>query len=304
MKSGHQPTVQTVPDQDSSQQPAPPAVPFDHAAVSIEKSPLLNSIARRQQEQTPARRSSTHLKGRRFEPYEEASARRRRRTFVVVGGCAVFMLGMLLLHLAHLEGRRERGNRVVAKRKSAFAPELPAPVPERARSGKDKALPDKGSPERPPTPAARKRGESPDLRPGLWAQYNKGKGLERVRDACVVSDLCSRQLWRNFKSQDHFDIRFTGVLRIARAGDHEFSIKAKDVAVFKLDGVTVKEKERVRLIVGDHDFHLFYGNRVGGGVLRLLWKPPGAAKFVPVPANAFWHDGATKKAPAAVPADP
>lgn len=93
-----------------------------------------------------------------------------------------------------------------------------------------------------------------------------------------------------------FSARFTGSLRIPRAGNYHFRIEADDGVRLTLDGRVLAESlvpDRPNpisassvLTAGDHPIEIDYFQNGGGSILEFFWQPP-SSEETPVPPTAL-----------------
>ena len=96
----------------------------------------------------------------------------------------------------------------------------------------------------------------------------------------------------------NFAVRWTGVIKIDKAGDHTFFTQSDDGARLTIDGKKVLENDgphplseksaTVQLAAGDHPIKLEFAQGGGGSAILLLWQPPGGKKEL-VPTSALFH---------------
>jgi hypothetical protein len=97
----------------------------------------------------------------------------------------------------------------------------------------------------------------------------------------------------------NFAVRWTGVLRVEKAGECTIFTQSDDGARLTIDGKKVLENDgphplseksaAVQLTAGDHPIKLEFAQGGGGSACILLWQPPGGKKEV-VPAAALLHE--------------
>jgi len=91
-----------------------------------------------------------------------------------------------------------------------------------------------------------------------------------------------------------FSIEWHGSLLVDRAGLYGFSLESDDGSVLEIDGRVVVDnggqhgvltrRGEVELSEGTHELRLRYFNMIFGGMVRMLWEPPGGP-VGPVPAE-------------------
>jgi hypothetical protein len=104
-------------------------------------------------------------------------------------------------------------------------------------------------------------------------------------------------------SIDRFSVRWTGKLRVPRAGDYVFYTQSNDGVRLSIGDQrlidnwtahsTTEDKATIHLERGKfYDFKLEYYQSGGNAVMKLAWQPPGARR-VPVPVAAFFNSRRT-----------
>lgn len=98
---------------------------------------------------------------------------------------------------------------------------------------------------------------------------------------------------------DHFGLRFRGMLEIPEEGSWTLGCRSDDGSRVELDGNQVIDNwgehgtkmvdATLDLNAGRHGFSLTYYERGGGAELELLWRGPGMAGLEKIPASAFSH---------------
>jgi hypothetical protein len=109
---------------------------------------------------------------------------------------------------------------------------------------------------------------------------------------------------------DWFNIRFGGILRVEREGNHTFKLYADDYLGLYIDGrllceagvpgspfvksvsgaaLELEKRCEVTLTKGNHDFKVEFHEATGNAQFNLFWKPPGGAEVI-VPPEVLFHD--------------
>jgi len=154
--------------------------------------------------------------------------------------------------------------------------------------------------------------DAKDLKPGLLGEYfdfagdavedfpnlpaDKKPALKLI-DKQINFDSTSEELGQS-KLSDHFYVRWTGVLRVAKAGKYKLFIESDDGSRLFVDGKMLidnnglhgmEEKDgEVELKAGDHPIKLEYFENEGEAGMKLSWETEGVAKEI-VPASALFH---------------
>lgn len=157
-----------------------------------------------------------------------------------------------------------------------------------------------------------------ELKPGLLAQiFNMGgevtdfptipadkkPAVERV-DSTVNVDAGGDN-WPGTQLDNYIYIRWTGVIRIAKAGQYRFFTISDDGSRLFIGGKLVvdngglhaaEEKDgTIELKEGDHELKLEFFENEGEAVCKLYWQPPGAAEKAVVPESVLFHKPAAGK---------
>ncbi len=159
------------------------------------------------------------------------------------------------------------------------------------------------------------------LQPGLIGHYYKHNGKTDAAPAKVKPFLVRVDKQVNFKEAggefygsklaDGFMVRWSGVLRVAKAGAYTFYTHSDDGSRLYINGKLVvenwgphsmtKKTGNVELAAGDHDILITYQEGGGGAGCIAGWSSPALGiKEQPLPANVLLHDSATAKAALAV----
>jgi hypothetical protein len=130
----------------------------------------------------------------------------------------------------------------------------------------------------PRIPADRK----PDLR-----RIDPQVRIEPSQERLVGSDMA-----------DHFYVRWSGILRVPRAGKFTFFLESSDGSRLILGGKTILENgglhgmeeksAEVELKAGDQEIEIQFFENVGEFGCRLSWEAEGMAKEI-VPARVLFH---------------
>ncbi len=103
---------------------------------------------------------------------------------------------------------------------------------------------------------------------------------------------------------DGFAVRWSGQLVVPTSGNYRFQIIADDEIALNINGQLLAENYAPRaettvntaaitLSAGQrHNITVQYVDFSGAAKMRLLWLPPGASEYVPVPASQFYPDAA------------
>jgi hypothetical protein len=97
----------------------------------------------------------------------------------------------------------------------------------------------------------------------------------------------------------NFAVRWTGVLRVDKAGEYTLFTQSDDGARLTIDGKVVLENDgphplseksaKVQLTAGDHPIKVEFAQGGGGSAILLYWQPAGGDKQ-PVPGEALFHN--------------
>ncbi len=150
-----------------------------------------------------------------------------------------------------------------------------------------------------------------DLRPGLVGEYfHVGERLADFpalgadakprfkRVDKQIDFLRTHDAFAGTKLKDGFFVRWTGILRVAKAGTIRFSTVSDDGSRLFIGGKQVVDnggrhemKEasgEAELAAGDHEIRVEYFEDVKHAGLRIQWEAEGLPKDV-IPASALWH---------------
>lgn len=107
------------------------------------------------------------------------------------------------------------------------------------------------------------------------------------------------------KLAERFSARWSGVIKIEKAGTYEFITESDDGSHLTIAGKVVvdnggehgmqKKSGSIELTAGEHPIVLQFQQGAGGAGCKLLWKPPGAGEQA-IPSKALAHDDAALKA--------
>ena len=151
-----------------------------------------------------------------------------------------------------------------------------------------------------------------DLRPGLVGEYfhvgdrladfpalGEGAKPRFKRVDKQIDFLRTHDAFAGTKLRDGFFVRWTGVLRVAKAGKIRFSTVSDDGSRLFIgtklvvnNGGRHEMKEaagEIELAAGDHEIRIEYFQDVKHAGLRVQWEAEGMAKDV-IPASALRHD--------------
>lgn len=156
-----------------------------------------------------------------------------------------------------------------------------------------------------------------DLQPGLVGEYfsYRTEGyipslpegakpfLVRVDKAINFPDPGTGGDFHQTKLVYNFAVRWTGVVRVEKAGDYTFFTQSDDGARLTIGNKVIVENDgphplseksgRISLTAGDHPVKLEFAQGGGGSAVVLLWQPPGGEKQI-VPAGVLFHDEAAE----------
>ncbi|HVR86273.1 MAG TPA: DUF6797 domain-containing protein [Planctomycetota bacterium] len=150
-----------------------------------------------------------------------------------------------------------------------------------------------------------------DLEPGLVAEYfalsqppstfpalsaAQKPTLVRVEKNVdypdVTGDFYGTRLTENFYA------RWTGLLRVTKAGLTNFSAESDDGSRIVIDGKVVvdnggihsmsEKQASVELIAGEHELRIEFTQGGGEAGIRIRWQPPGGGRQA-LPANVLFH---------------
>lgn len=153
--------------------------------------------------------------------------------------------------------------------------------------------------------------DKPERRPGLVGEYfdigeeiSDFPNLKDMKPALRKIDpdinfLQSNRQFANSGLIDYFFVRWTGVIRIPKAGRYMFYTESDDGSRVLIGGKLVvdnggnhipEEKSgEVDLSAGDHPIKIEYFENNGGASCRLKWASD-ALKSEVVPARVLFHD--------------
>lgn len=140
-----------------------------------------------------------------------------------------------------------------------------------------------------------------ELQPGVTLRtYQSAHTLDRVIEPAKDQTPNEDKLCENIDFatgfsviKDNFVADVLGYLKVDAAGEYELRVRSDDGAFVWVDGKVVlkndgehpprDETTKVTLDAGLYTLRVLYFDKEGGEVLKLLWKPPGAAEFVVIP---------------------
>jgi DNA-binding beta-propeller fold protein YncE len=128
---------------------------------------------------------------------------------------------------------------------------------------------------------------------GLNAEYRPANGGEGVAVRVASLDLD----WGQPPVAAPFAADMTGALDVPRSGDYAFQIEGPPGAELLLDRESVVadgEPRQVSLAHGTHHLELKAAVEDLGQPLRLLWRPPAAGGFSPIPAEDLYSSAAVE----------
>src|SRR5882672_6690122 len=126
-----------------------------------------------------------------------------------------------------------------------------------------------------------------DLKPGLIGEYFDMGGA--VEDFPKVDDK---------KPAVHFYVRWTGVLRVEKAGPYTLYTESDDGSRLWIDGKQVvdngglhgmeERSGKVELTAGDHEIKIDLFENEGEVGMKVSWQADGGEKKI-IPAGAYFH---------------
>ncbi|HEX7899546.1 MAG TPA: PA14 domain-containing protein [Planctomycetota bacterium] len=151
-----------------------------------------------------------------------------------------------------------------------------------------------------------------DLEPGLLAEYFEGIAdfpastpkpvLVRVEKQVNYGDVSGE--FYGSKLESNFYVRWTGTLRVEKAGAYAFFTTSDDGSRLSIGGKTVVENGgqhpmtdkggKAELAAGDHEIKIEFFQGGGEAGCKADWQPPGAGRQ-PIPAKALFHKKAAEK---------
>ncbi len=154
-------------------------------------------------------------------------------------------------------------------------------------------------------------GQEDELRPGLVGEYfYLGRPLadfpeippgRRPRFKRVDREIRFDRSDREFggtKLRDYFFVRWTGVLRVPRAGRYRFFLVSDDGSRLLVDGRPVvsnggvhemkEEQGEIALAAGDRTIRIEYYDNAGPAGMIAFWEGPEITKEL-LPASALYH---------------
>lgn len=100
-------------------------------------------------------------------------------------------------------------------------------------------------------------------------------------------------------SIDDFSAQWSGWIKRPTPGQYQFEARSDEGSRLRINGKELQNLKRdgkgiasgtVQLSQTFITIELDYFDSIGDASIELLWKPPGAAHFTPVPASALWHE--------------
>jgi hypothetical protein len=156
-----------------------------------------------------------------------------------------------------------------------------------------------------------------DADPGLVAEYFT---LASVGDAIPVIPAAQKPIFVRVEKNvdypevggdfygtrlnDHFYARWTGILRVDKAGKTQFWTDSDDGSRLTIGGKVVVDNPgqhpmtektgSAELAAGDHEVKIEYFQGGGGAGIQVSWQPPGGGRQA-IPAKAFFHKRGAEK---------
>lgn len=156
-----------------------------------------------------------------------------------------------------------------------------------------------------------------DVKPGLVGEYydmgaavedfptipaDKKPNLKRV-DKQVNVDSVDENFNGSNLSQ-HFFVRWSGLVKIEKAGKYKFYTESDDGSRLFIDGKQVvdnggqhgmdKKEGEVELTAGTHELKVDFFQNEGGAGCKMSWSTEGVNEEI-VPEKALWHKVAAEK---------
>jgi hypothetical protein len=150
-----------------------------------------------------------------------------------------------------------------------------------------------------------------DVKPGLVAEYfdmegnvedfpqiaaDKRPAIKRVDKQVNIESTEENFNGTNLK--DHFYVRWSGVVKLEKAGKIKFLVESDDGSRLFIDGKQVvgnpglhameKKDGEVELTAGPHELKLEFFQNEGGAGCKLSWSTEGKEEEI-VPENVLWH---------------
>ena len=107
------------------------------------------------------------------------------------------------------------------------------------------------------------------------------------------------------KLSEKFAARYTGLVRVDKAGTYTFATESDDASLLIINGVTVVDnggehpmtmkKNTIELTAGDHELTLHYAQNTGESGIKLLWSAPGSKNLKIIPKTALFHKRGSDK---------
>ena len=107
------------------------------------------------------------------------------------------------------------------------------------------------------------------------------------------------------KLVENFYVRWTGLLRVDKEGEYEFSTSSDDGSRLSINGKVVvdnggvhpmaTQKGKITLPAGDHQLVIDYTQGGGGAGITVNWQPPKSKKMVTLPDSVLYHAKGSEK---------
>src|SRR5687767_10019793 len=154
--------------------------------------------------------------------------------------------------------------------------------------------------------------QAADLEPGLVAEYFEGIAafpastpkpvLVRVEKQVNYGDVSGD--FYGSKLESNFYVRWTGTLRVEKAGEDAFFTTSDDGSRLYIGGMGVidnggvhamtEKAGKAQLAAGDHEIKIEFFQGGGEAGCRAEWQPPGAGRQ-PIPAKSLFHKKGAEK---------
>jgi hypothetical protein len=161
------------------------------------------------------------------------------------------------------------------------------------------------------TPALSTASTADDLKPGLIGEYFQlGEGLDDFPTIAADKKPTLRKVdkvlnweavdgkFNDTEMEDHFYVRWTGIVRVPKDGTYTFYTESDDGSRLWVNGKTVVENGglhameekngRIELKAGDHEIKVDLFENEGQVGLKVSWETDGVAKQI-IPASALFH---------------
>jgi PA14 domain len=151
---------------------------------------------------------------------------------------------------------------------------------------------------------------------GLVAEYFEspnGKYASDMPEAKPVLVRTEKQInfdastgqFQKTKLSENFAARYTGLVRIKKAGTYTFATESDDASRLIINDQTVVDnggehpmaikQGTIELTAGDHELTLHYAQSGGEAGIKLLWSAPGSKKISAIPKDALFHKRGSDK---------